>query len=432
MKKLNLFLLITGIHNNAYISYEQAMEFQKSEQFVDAINSFKNIPTNDPHYLSALFNLGCCYLSLGKIDKAINAFEHILSINPHIIAALYNKAYTYKTAGDIDIAINLYQHIISIDNNYEPAQLALGFAYLTKGDFENGWKQHERYLKKSGKNGDRLRYCLQTNAVAGKIILLRPEGGLGDSLQFIRYAERLHSMGATVMVNVQKPLIKLFSLCPYISKLISANENVPPCHADATLMSLPAIFNDSETTFPHSIPYLYADQDLIEKWKSILSHDHNFKIGICWQADVRNDVSRLPIARRGCPLKYFAPLQNISNITLYSLQKYDGVEEIITMSDFPLHCFENLDEESGPFMDTAALIKNLNLIITVDTAIAHLAGALGCNVWLLLPYSTDWRWINNRTDSPWYPTMRIFKQKTPFNWQEVMDEVTQELNKLVN
>jgi tetratricopeptide (TPR) repeat protein len=432
-KKLSLLFSLFATQSNAQASYEQAMTFQKSEHFTNAIKCYKNIPRHDPQYLSALFNLGLCYLSEGKAEKAIAIYDTILSINPHLIPVLYNKAYTLKTMGNVDAAIGLYKKIIQMDNSYDPAQLALGFAYLINGDFERGWQQHERYLKKSGKNGDQLRLLLKNNdTMTGKIILLRPEGGLGDSLQFIRYAQRLHEMGATIISCVQKPLIPLFSLCPYIDKVISPDMTIPPHHADATLMSLPAIFGDTEQTLPCDIPYLQADEQLIQQWKTYLSHDNNFKIGICWQADVHNDISRLPVARRGCLLKNFTPLQNFSNISLYSLQKYDGVEEIANMPlNFPLHIFEHLDEVSGPFMDTAAIIKNLNLMITADTAIAHLAGALGCHVWLLLPWSTDWRWINNRKDSPWYPTMKIFRQQKPFDWQGVMEEVIRELNKLI-
>ncbi len=426
-----MVLVITQAPLHSHTLYKQASEYQKNELLHEAIACYKTISIDDPQYLQSLFNLGNCYLSLGEMEESIRHFNMILTKHPTLIPALYNKGYTYKTMGDIDTAITTYKRVIQLDNNYDPAHLALGFAYLIKGDFENGWKQHERYLKKSGKNGDRLRYLLQTNTVAGKTILLQPEGGLGDSLQFIRYAQRLHDQGAYIIACIQKPLIALLSQCTYIDKIITPDSSIPYHDAKATLMSLPAIFHSTDKTLPTIIPYIQADEELYKKWQSFFATDARYKIGICWQADVQNDVSRLPIARRGYPLKYFAPLQNISNISLYSLQKFDGVEEIAQMpSDFPLRCFDNFDEESGPFMDTAAIMKNLDLIITVDTALAHLAGALGCNVWLLLPYATDWRWINNRTDSPWYPTMKIFKQKTPFDWSGVMQEVIKELEKI--
>lgn len=432
MKKILLCLLIITVHITGMSPYDCALEHQKNERFEQAISGYETILINDPLNLNVLFHLGHCYLALGRGPEAINAFETITQLNPGILPARYNNAYTHKTIGMLDEAIELYKQIIKQDSEYDPAQLALGFAYLTKGDFENGWRQHERYLKKSGKNGDRLRTLLANNTVAGKKILLRPEGGLGDSLQFVRYAQQLHTMGAYVIVAAQKPLLSLFSRCQYIDQLISCHDQLPACHADATLMSLPAIFNDTESTFPTNIPYISADQKLVNQWHNTLAHDTRYKIGLCWQADKKNDESRLPIARRGCPLTNFIPLQNIEGISLYSLQKYDGVEELANMPiDFPLIHFDNLDEHTKPFEDTAALMKNLDLIITVDTAVAHLAGALGCNVWLLLPYSTDWRWIHGKIDSPWYPTMKIFKQSTPFDWQEVIENISDELKKTI-
>ena len=413
-KKIVLTLLLSSFVTHTTPTIETGMAYQKNEQFTQAITCYEEIIDNEPYNISAMFNLGCCYLAIGNGEKAIELFNAVIKINPQALPALYNKAFTYKTMGKIDTAIELYQQIIQTNPDYEPAQLGLGFAYITKGDFEHGWKQHERYLAKSGKNGDALRLLLKNNTIAHKKILLRPEGGLGDTLNFIRYTQRLKNMHADVIVACQKPLIPLLSRCASIDQLIPCGASLPEYDADATLMSLPAIFADNVSTVPQEIPYLFADPALVEHWKQQLSSDTNFKVGICWQADVHNDIpSKLPIARRGVPLNSFAPLGKINGVSFYSLQKYDGVEQLTALpSDFQLHTFNNFDEQSGPFMDTAALIKSLDLVITVDTAMAHLAGGLGANVWLLHPYATaDWRWICHRTDSYWYPNLRIFKQK---------------------
>jgi hypothetical protein len=190
-------------------------------------------------------------------------------------------------------------------------------------------------------------------------------------------------------------------------------------------MSLPAIFNSDHTTIPCPIPYLYPDKTLVAHWHDYFKTDTAFKIGICWQADVFNDSSRPPVARRGLPLHMMYRLSEIPQVSLYSLQQKDGTQQI---KDIPAPCKltvfdEHFDKDAGPFMDTAAVMQHLDLIITVDTAIAHLAGALGKKVWLLLPFATDWRWIVGRTDTPWYPTMKIFKQSQPFDWESVMCEV---------
>ena len=432
MKKIVLMLVVTTSLTYPTPSIETAMEYQKNEQFTQAISCFEEIACNEPYNLSALFNLGCCYLALGQYKKALTAFDTIITYNPNTLPALYNKAFTYKTMGDIDTAIKLYQQIIAKDPDYEPAQLGLGFAYITNGDFDKGWKQHERYLKQSGKNGDALRKLLANDTIAYKTILLRPEGGLGDTLNFIRYAEIIKDMGTNVIVTCQKPLIPILSRCPYIDQLIPYGTQTPEYDADATLMSLPAIFNDNDQTAPQNIPYLFADPTLFEYWEKRLAHDTHFKIGICWQADFNNDKpSKLPIARRGIPLQNFAPLAAIDGVSLYSLQKYDGTEQLAT-SNIKINTFDNLDEQTGPFMDTAAIIQNLDLIITVDTAMVHLAGGLGAKVWLLHPYATaDWRWICHHNDSYWYPNLRIFKQQKPFDYDGVIEQVRVALQELI-
>jgi len=434
MKKIILTLLITTLTIHTTPSLETAAILHKNEQFDEAVACYEDIVSNNPYNLNAHFQLGCCYLAIGNKEKAIQAFNTVVELDPHALPARYNLAYTYKTFGDLDKAIEMYKEVIAQDPNYDPAHLALGFAYITQGDFEHGWKQHTRYLSQYGKNADKLRSLLENDDIVYKKILLRPEGGLGDTINFIRYAEVFKEMGANVIVVCQSPLIPLLSRCTYIDQIIPTHTAMPAYDADATLMSLPAIFSDTEHTVPNNIPYIFADPVLVKHWQKQLDHDTNFKVGICWQVDVHNDNSKLPIGRRGYPLPAFAALADLKNVSFYSLQKYDGVEQLAELpQDFTLHVFENLDEKSGPFMDTAALIKNLDLVITVDTAIAHLAGALGCKVWLLHPYATaDWRWIHGRTDSYWYPTMRIFKQHEPFGYENVIQEVKKELKKLVN
>jgi tetratricopeptide (TPR) repeat protein len=433
MKKIISILLTLSLIISATPSIETALELQKNEQFTDAIACYEEIISNDFFDINAHFQLGCCYLAIGQKEKAIAAFTTVIEHNPDALPGHYNLAYTYKTFGDLDKAIEIYKKIIATNPDYEPAHLGLGFAYITQGNFELGWQQHARYLAQSGKNADKLRSFLENNTITYKKILLRPEGGLGDTINFIRYAELLKDMGADVIVACQKQLIPLLSRCMYIDQLIPTDKSVPAYDADATLMSLPAIFADTESTVPNNIPYIFADPILVEHWKQQLAHDSNFKVGICWQVDVHNDASKLPIARRGYPLECFAILGDVENVSFYNLQKYDGIEQLAVLpTSFPLHVFENSDEQSGPFMDTAAIIKNLDLVITVDTAIAHLAGALGCKVWLLHPYATaDWRWIHGNTDSYWYPTMRIFKQHEPFDYNGVMQEVRSALQELI-
>lgn len=377
-----------------------------------------------------LFSYGVFCSRIGKIEDALNAYIQLLERNKSLASVLYNCGYCLKLSGDLQRAIGIYKKVLALNPDHEQAHLALAFAYLGLGEYAHGWKAHEWNLKKQGKFAPELRTFIQNNSIANKVILLLPEGGLGDTIQFIRYAQRLKQMGAIVRVAVQNPLIPLFSNCPFIDSLHGLNEPRPSCHAYATLMSLPAIFADDEMTIPQNIPYIFPPQERIDYWAAQLQSTKKFKIGICWQPDIHNDSSRLPIARRGIALSHFIPMGNNPKIQLYSLQQKDGIEQIEELHDaLTLHTFDHsFDVDHGSFIDTAAVMHSLDLIITTDTATAHLAGALGKDVWLLLPFSTDWRWIHSQKNSPWYPTMRIFKQPHPFDWESVMQEICKELS----
>lgn len=369
----------------------------------------------------------------GKIEQAIKIFETISHINPLATSALYNIGYANKVMGNIDTALEYYEKILQIEPQNDSASFALGMALLNKGDFDRGWKQHELYLKRAKKNADKLREFIKTNSVAGKKIYICPEGGFGDMLMCLRYVETLKQRGATTIVSAKKGLLPLLQRCPYIDILIPHGTVPPPYHDFVTDLTLPAVFNADEKTIPQNIPYIFPDENLVQKWRDFLAQKKSFNVGICWQADVFNDSSRAPIARRGIPLQALFKLGSIKNVQFYSLQKCDGLDQLSNVpASFPLHVFdEQFDVADGPLMDTAALMKSLDLVISVDTAIAHLAGALGTPVWLMLPYSTDWRWIVNRTDTPWYPTMRIFKQPKPFDWPTVVDIMYHALESLM-
>ena len=186
-------------------------------------------------------------------------------------------------------------------------------------------------------------------------------------------------------------------------------------------------FAHEEHEIPQNIPYITPDPERVSYWHEKLKTDHNFKVGICWQPSIHNDVSRLPIARRGIPLSQFYTLASTPGVSVYSLQCIEGLEQLEHVPEHvTIHTFdETFDKKHGPFMDTAAVIKQMDLVISADTATAHIAGAMGCPVWLLLAYVTDWRWLIKRSDNPWYPTMRIFKQPEPFDWDSMMQELHQ-------
>ena len=423
VQKLKSLLSLEPHNTQAHL--QLAREYKKHEKFDKAIKHYKHILEVEPYNGTCLFESAIAHTMIGQTQRAIELYDQMLATQSNNISLIYNKGYAYKMGGNATKAIEMYKQTLAINPEYDSAHFAMGHAYLIKGDYAQGWKQHARYLKKVNRNADKLRQFLANGTTVGKRILLRPEGGLGDTIQFIRYARELKKYGIHVIVAVQKPLYELLKHCRYIDELIKIGDPIPPFHDHTTLMSAPAMLYDHEQRLPDFSPYIQPEPERVSYWGDYLKHDTNFKIGICWEASVYNDSSRPPVARRGMPLELMYILSELDGVSLYSLQQHDGVEQLNDIPPyFKVHIFdENFDKTHGSFVDTAAVMHHMNLILSVDTAIAHLAGAMGKPIWLLLPWATDWRWLEHKTTSPWYPTMQIFKQPKPFDWQTVLDNV---------
>jgi hypothetical protein len=256
---------------------------------------------------------------------------------------------------------------------------------------------------------------------------LHAERGLGDTIHFIRYAAVVKRSGAgAVIVEGPKSMLRLLASCPGIDRLVAAGSELPAFDVHAPLLSLPRILNTTLATVPADIPYLGANAKLEDKWRRRLARHRGFKIGIAWQGNPRYPRDR----QRSVSLAHFARLARVEGVCLISLQKGAGSEQlrggdghfgVIDLSN-------QLDTLTGAFMDTAAVMKNLDLVIAPDTALAHLAGALGVPVWLALSFVPDWRWLLEREDSPWYPSMRLFRQTKPGDWNGVFERMAQELS----
>jgi len=251
-------------------------------------------------------------------------------------------------------------------------------------------------------------------------------------MQFIRYAKCVKELGATVLINIHAPLMKLFTLCDFIDQLSPRGSKHPTIDIKIPIMSLPFIFNTTLETVPADIPYLYADEHLIKFWKEKITQDKNFKIGLAWVSKSKH-LEKNYLTRRSVPLKNFAPLAELHNVSFYSLQKTDGLDQLSNLpQNFTVKSFgPDFDNTNGRFMDTAALIMNLDLVITSDTSIAHLAGALGKETWILLPYVAEWRWMQERNTTPWYPNARLFRQKKHSDWTHVIQAIKEELQKII-
>ena len=242
----------------AYFEYGRALvnldEAKNHEKAIALMTRSTQLEEN----INRLFSLGTICCRVGKFQESLAAYQQILEKQPSLIPVLYNSGYTLKLAGNLDLAIEIYKKVIALQPQYEPAHLSLAFSYIQKGDFENGWKEHAWNLKKQGKYAEKLRELLRTNETANKTVLLVPEGGIGDTMQFLRYAQRLHDQGAYVAVAVQPCLVRLLARCYYIDLLIPLHSPTPRHDAYATLMSLPAVFADNEETIPRTTPSFFC------------------------------------------------------------------------------------------------------------------------------------------------------------------------------
>ena len=385
-----------------------------------------------PQSIEIAFECSNLFLLVGNPWESVRILEYLHSHYPSNSNILNNLAYSLKLTGNLKRTITILKTYCNNCPEKLDAQLALSHAYLTMGDFKQGWKELDKFLLKTNRYSRQIKEWIEQGKIKGKRILLRQEGGLGDTIQWVRCAELLKKAGAYIIAVIPQALVPLISTCPFIDTiraLETTKLNQLNYDAHSTIMSLPAVFELTETQMAPTIPYLNIQKNLAASWQEQLSHDKNFKIGLCLNADKKHDSSRIACGRRSIAPEQLKKLGTIPRISFYSLHHYKTCKEgESSATEFNIIEFEgDFDQSHGSFMDTAAVILNMDLVITVDTATAHLAGALGKPVWLLLPFQADWRWIAERTDSPWYPTMRIFKQSVPFDWESVIAQVYQEL-----
>lgn len=425
-------LLIIGLFSPLFANTEiaeqyfrLAIEAEKKNEHEKADLYFRKSAQLDPKNIALHSYLGTYYALRNDFVSALEHYIIALPHKPDDASLYYNTGHCLREIGLAKESIGYFDRVLTLTADHESAHQGRGLALLTIGKYQEAWPDYEYRLQPPSKTARQFTQFMQNDGnLKGKRVVLRATFGLGDTFQFIRFAQMLKEAGAYVIVEAQKPTIDILKLCPYLD-VVKSDDGITPTHDHFTLlMSLPWALNISLDSLPNK-PYLYASKRLESVWKQKLSRDKNFKIGICWNSFYSQ--------KRAVPLELFKPLAQIHGISLYSLQKETGIDQLKNLSeDFKIHTFDNsFDEIHGRFMDTAAVIKNLDLVITVDTSIAHLAGALGAPVWLMILHVADWRWLQERTDSPWYPTMRIFRQPESDDWKSVIDEVCKELEILV-
>ena len=410
--------------------YNLGISLQEVGKIEQAISHYQHAISNYPDYAEAHNNIGIALLEIGKHEDAITHYQKAISLNPDYAEANNNLGIALQEIGKHEDAITHYRKAISIKPSFAEAHFNLSCLYLLLGNFEKGWEEYEWRLKLKS-NIEHTRSFTQPQwdgrPLDGKTILIHAEQGLGDTIQFIRYIPMLAKAGGDIVVECDAKLSHLFSGYEDITRFIGTGDELPDFDIHASLLSLPNIFKTSLNSTPSDTNYIHINDNLVGSWKNKLSSLKKLKVGLCWQGSVDNRKDQ----SRSIPLKYFSDILNIIDISFVSLQKGYGQEQILDggLAD-KITDFSSEMDTHEKFVDTCAIIENLNLVIGVDTATIHLAGAMGKPVWVLLPYSPDWRWMLNTNDTPWYPTMRLFRQQEPGNWETVMDEISVELGKL--
>jgi tetratricopeptide (TPR) repeat protein len=397
----------------------RALALDALKRHAEALEAFDKALALRPNFAEALGNRGNTLNWLHRPDAALESFEKALALRPDFAESWCNRGDTLHEQSRFPDALASFDKAIALKPNLAEAHYGRSLTLLMMGRYTEGFREHEWRKRRMG--ADRKRTFSQPlwlgkSNLAGRTLLIHPELFLGDMIQFCRYAMLASAQGAKVVLAVPEPLVAL--LRDLGRNITVIEETAAPGKFDyyCSLMSLPLAFGTTLETVPAPVPYLHAEPGRAEAWRKVIG-GQGLKIGICWQGS----ASRTELDR-SVPLTAFAPLSRRPGVRLISLQTGFGVEQL---ADLPAveHFNAGPDAEYRPFAETAAMMTNLDLIITIDTSIAHLAGAMGRATWTCLRHVPDWRWGPTGETTPWYPTMRLFRQKTKGDWDGVFSEI---------
>jgi tetratricopeptide (TPR) repeat protein len=395
------------------------------ERFEEAEATFRETLALDPAAPEAHSGLGIALARQERHEEAAACQRRALELRPNYAEAHHNLGVSLLKLGKPEEAIAAHREGLRLQHDAPESHGSLAVAYLVLGRYPEGWREYEwRWRCKALADSVRsfARPMWDGSPLDGRTILIHAEQGFGDVLQFIRYAPLVKARGGTVLVECPAALHPLLARCRGIDRLLPQKAPLPPFDVHAPLMSLPGIFGTTVDTIPADCPYLAVPYELVEHWRRELDPIQGFKIGICWRGNAKNPYDPY----RSLRLEQLGPLARVPGVRVVSLQKGPGTAEELRQAAERVPVLDlaaRLDREAGAFVDTGAVMKNLDLVLSVDTAPAHLAGGLAVPFWVLLPFAAEWRWLLGREDSPWYPTGRLFRQRRPGDWDEVIARV---------
>jgi tetratricopeptide (TPR) repeat protein len=404
--------------------YNRGIILQELKRFDEALVSYDRALDVRPDYTEALDNRGAILRELKRFDEALASYDRALAVQPEHADTLNNRGNTLKALKRFDAALTSYDRALAVRPDYAEAHWNESLVRLLTGDFVRGWKKFEWRWKNESLNRSWRNFAqplwLGETGIEGKTILLHCEQGLGDTIQFCRYVPLVAARGARVLLQVPEALQGLMASVAGVAQVIGATSMLPDFDLHCPLLSLPLAFDTRLDTIPSATPYLSASPESVSSWNVTLGLKHRPRIGLVWSGNPvhTNDHNR------SIKLKILLQLLDI-DATFVSLQKDIHADDATVLKD--RSDLLNFGDKLADFSETAALVSNLDLVISVDTSLAHLAGALAKPVWVLLPFLSDWRWLLDRDDSPWYPTARLFRQRAADDWSGVVGDVGIEL-----
>ena len=393
----------------------------RKKQYISAATCYRQALKIDPYFAKAHNNLGNVLREIGQEDKALEHYLKAQDSNPHFIQALNNIGLWYADHGETHKAMSYYQQAIDLQPEFSASHINLSMAQLLLGNFEEGWEEYEWRFKTIDNKFKQPSW--DGTDFSDQTLLIHTEQGLGDTIQFFRYLPMVQEKGGKIIFQCQKSLHPLLQDYKYFDQIITEEDQAEDFHLHCSLLSLPRIFGTDIDNIPSQKSYIN-----IKKHSQKLppaANSTKLKVGIVWAGnpDHRNDTYR------SMRVKDLQDILKLDDITFYSLQKNLPEDEKNNIfSENFIDCRNIISD----FHDTASLIDQCDLIISVDTSVAHVAGAMGKETLLMLPLSTDWRWMLNREDTPWYPSITLFRQETLGDWQPVIQKIYQKLRKRKN
>jgi len=431
----------SGRHADALASCLQAVQARPdfAEAHNDLGNSYKHLGDRaaattayrravqlKPGLAAAHLNLGGALLQEDRWDEAELHFQQALAQQPSLAEAALGIGYTSELRGERATAMKNYRHAIELQPDLAEAHFNLALQLLAAGDWEAGWREYEwrwRLAEIAGERPHPPGPLWDGTSLAGRTLLLYTEQGFGDSIQFVRYASLLSKQAREVILRCPDPLVRLFQSLEGI-RVVREGDPLPPYDLRCPLLSVPGMLSTTPASVPAEIPYLFADPQAAEAWASRMADGASeLRVGLAWASDPNNFIAKLKSLQLS-DLQGFGGLP----VTFFSLQKGAGADQ--AGDPPPGMRIVDLTRELRDFADTAALVANLDLVITIDTAVAHLAGAMGKPVWTFVHFPAVWRWMPESVRTPWYPTMRLYRQRRPREWTPVLEQVTRGLSAL--